>query len=101
MTAQNGKPFRKPSRHVRDDVFVNFVVFARADIPAPKGKAKMTCVDETTAARLARQLDNTVQRTSHPDCPACADKRMHRPAEWAKYHPEAGHGRTAEERKQK
>jgi hypothetical protein len=34
----------------------------------------------------------TIQRTPAAGCPACIDMRQHTPAEFEKYHPDAGHG---------
>jgi hypothetical protein len=30
----------------------------------------------------------TIHRTSHPDCPACREGRIHKALEWLHYHPE-------------
>jgi hypothetical protein len=40
--------------------------------------------------------DRAIQRTSNPDCPACTEKRMHRPEEWTAFHPDAGKGRISD-----
>lgn len=40
--------------------------------------------------------DQTIHRTPNPNCGACIAQRVHDNAEWAYFHPMAGHGFTPE-----
>lgn len=42
------------------------------------------------------QTNEEPRSTSNPDCPACQSKKQHNPEEWAKFHPHAGEGFSAE-----
>jgi hypothetical protein len=39
-------------------------------------------------------MSSQVQQSPTVNCPACADKRVHRELEWSKYHQNAGTGHS-------
>lgn len=52
--------------------------------------------DAKEHAKLKKSMNQkeyqTINKTPNSECPDCLEKKRHKPENWKKYHPLAGHG---------